>query len=98
MTILYVNGDSYSAPDEKFKVYSEILGEKLSVPVVNDAMAGSSNDRIFRTTLEYISSLGDDEKPLVIIGFSFLTREETWVDNFSAYKHRIKDYSGSQFV
>lgn len=96
--ILYVNGDSYSAAAKDFKVYSDILGEKLSVPVINDAMIGSSNDRIFRTTLEYIASLNGNEKPVIVIGFSFLTREETWTDNIDAYKHRIKDYSKSQFV
>lgn len=96
--ILYINGDSYSAPTKKFKVYSEILEEKLSVPVINDAMAGSSNDRIFRTTLEYIASLQGNEKPFIIIGFSFFTRDETWVEDITAYKHRIKDYSRSQFV
>ena len=98
MTILYVNGDSYSAPSKDFKVYSDILGENLSVPVINDAMSGSSNDRIFRTTLEYVSSLTSNEKPVIVLGFSFFTREETWIDDIDAYKHRIKDYSKSQFV
>lgn len=98
MSILYVNGDSYSAEKNIFKSYSKILSEKLGVTVINDACTGSSNDRIFRTTLEYITSLKSDEKPFIIIGFSFVTREEAWVDNFHEYKHRIKDFTGSQFV
>jgi hypothetical protein len=98
MTILYVNGDSYSALSTKFKVYSEILGEKLSVPVVNEAMPGSSNDRIFRTTLEYVATLSPDTNPFIVIGFSFITREEIWIDNIAKYKNRIKDYPTSQFI
>lgn len=96
--ILYVNGDSYTATNKDFKVYSEVLGEKLNATSINDAMPGSSNDRIFRTTLEYISSLKEHEKPFIIIGFSFVTREEVWIDNYADYQHRIKDYIGSQFV
>lgn len=98
MTILYVNGDSYSAETKIFKSYSKVLSEKLDTPVINDAAIGSSNDRIFRTTLEYISSLKHNEKPFVVIGFSFVTREEVWIDNFYDYKHRIKDFPDSQFV
>lgn len=96
--LVYVNGDSYSAPTDKFKVYSEFLGDKLSMPVINDAVAGASNYRIFRTTVEYIASLPAGVKPLVVIGFSFVTREEIWIDDFTKYQHRVKDYAGSQFV
>jgi hypothetical protein len=42
--------------------------------------------------------LNHNEKPLVVLGFSFITREEIWIDNFADYNHRVKDYTGSQFV
>jgi hypothetical protein len=35
---------------------------------------------------------------MIVIGFSFVTREEVWIDNFADYQHRVKDYQGSQFV
>lgn len=95
---IYVNGDSYSALKKEYAVYSKCLEEKTNIPSINQATVGSSNDRIFRTTLEHITSLDKKTKPFVIIGFSFVTREETWVDNIEQYKHRIRDYPGSQFV
>jgi hypothetical protein len=61
-------------------------------------MPGSSNDRIFRTTLEYCAGLSKDQKPLIIIGFSFVTREETWIENVEKYSYWIRDYAGSKFI
>lgn len=94
---IYVNGDSYSAVDNEFQVYSQLLGKKVNLPSINDAVVGSSNDRIIRTTLEHVLSL-ENQKPLVIIGFSFVTREEIWLDNILPYQKRIKDYPRSQFI
>lgn len=92
---IYVNGDSYSQA-QSFKVYSDFLGQDLECPVINDSTAGSCNDRILRSSLNHL--LTTDKKPLVIIGWSFITREEVWVDNIAPYQHRIKDYSGSRLV
>jgi hypothetical protein len=95
ITEIYVNGDSYSAG---ITPYSKFLNDLTDIPVINDAMAGSSNDRIFRTTLEYCTTIPKTKKSLIIIGFSFVTREETWIKNISPYSHRIKDYPGSKFI
>ncbi|CAB4137918.1 hypothetical protein UFOVP328_133 [uncultured Caudovirales phage] len=96
--MLYVNGDSYSADMANFKVYGHYLADKLSIPLINQASVGSCNDRIFRTTMEYIASLSDQEKPLIVIGFSFFTRDEVWLKNIDNYKNHIQDFDQSHFV
>jgi len=98
ITEIYINGDSYSAIAPEVMPYSKYLGDLVNVPVINFAMAGGSNDRIFRTTLEYCAGLSSDQKPFIIIGFSFVTREETWIEDISKYSNRIKDYPGSKFI
>jgi len=75
---ILINGDSYSAPGkEGQKVYADYLGESYSVPVSNYAVSGSNNDRIARSTIEYVH-LHLHRRPLVIIGWSFIRRIEVW--------------------
>lgn len=55
------------------------MANSLSLPVYNLARAGSSNDRILRSTLQALTkarALG--QNPLVILGWSFLHRIEVW--------------------
>lgn len=76
---ILVNGDSYSASQEGKKVYADHLGELWSVPVHNYAVIGSNNDRITRSTVEYVHKhLDNNQRPLVIIGWSFIRRIEVW--------------------
>lgn len=76
---ILINGDSYTAPAEQFSVYSEILGQKHNLPVVNIAVQGSNNDRILRSTLEKVLELKSQNKnPLVIVAWSFVRRLEVW--------------------
>lgn len=91
MDHVLVNGDSYSAPTDH-KVYGDFVGEKWNCPVVNIAIEGSNNDRISRSTVEYVESLPGDIKPFVIIGWSFIRRLEVWYygDNNNIL-HRIPD-------
>lgn len=98
ITEIFVNGDSYSAASLGVVPYSTYFNDLVGIPVTNFAMAGSSNDRIFRTTLEYCAGLSSNQRPLVIVGFSFVVREETWIEDISKYQTRINDYPGSKFV
>jgi len=76
---IFINGDSYSAPHQDRKVYGDFLGEFFNVPVKNYAVGGSNNDRILRTSIEFLNQLKTEYKnPLVIIGWSFITRLEVW--------------------
>ena len=76
---IIINGDSYSAPHITTKVYGDFLSEQLEIPVKNYAIAGSNNDRILRSTIEYLHTIRSQYKrPLIIIGWSFIRRLEVW--------------------
>jgi hypothetical protein len=98
ITEVYINGDSYSAEPIGQISYSSFIANIIDIPVINHAVAGSCNDRIFRTALEYCANLKQNQRPLIIIGFSFITREEIWVEDIAKYSVRIKDYPGSQLI
>jgi hypothetical protein len=72
---ILINGDSYSAKNHKHKVYADFLQQQLNIPVYNHAWPGSNNQRIIRSTLEYIHQY---KNPLVLIGWSFIRRMEVW--------------------
>jgi len=95
---IFVNGDSFSAPAQDVVPYSVHLGQMFNVPVTNFAVAGSSNDRLFRSTLEYCLNLSDQQTPLIVIGFSFVDREETWIDEPSKWHEQARDFTGSKFL
>lgn len=73
--IVYVNGDSHSygigvATHERF---GDIVAQEFKQDTVNDATVGASNQRILRTTRNYLET----QKPnLVLIGWSTWEREE----------------------
>jgi len=73
---IYINGDSYSQK-QSHKVYSDFLQELYpTTNVINQAIYGSNNSRIFRkSTEDLLLSTG---KTFAIIGFSFTEREEIW--------------------
>jgi hypothetical protein len=73
---IIVNGDSYSARTDDLS-WADALAKKLNVPVVNLAAQGCCNDRILRSTIEYLEK-SSFIHPLVIIGWSFVTRIEVW--------------------
>jgi hypothetical protein len=82
--ILYVNGDSHSAGHDaggpEFS-YGRHVADALSAEFVCDALAGCGNDRIIRTTKEYLKTTTPD---FVIIGWSTWEREE-WLHEGQAY-------------
>ena len=98
---IYINGDSYSALSPKNKVYSDFLQERFpEAEVINRAIEGCNNDRIFRSTVEWLNDAGPNT--LAILGFSFFSRQEVWyngnkkhVINFCT-KQNSKDYPGSE--
>ena len=76
---IVVNGDSYSAPDPSIQVYSEWLSTKLNIPVKNFSAIGCSNQRILRSSIEYVNQVkADYSNPLILIGWSFVHRLEVW--------------------
>lgn len=75
--ILYVDGDSYTAPgeyvpvnDSYWKLFKDHIGAK---EVVNHAQLSKSNESIFRNTLRFhLQNKG--KKVFYLIGFTYLTR------------------------
>jgi hypothetical protein len=81
--ILYANGDSHSYgagvdPKEKFVT---LIAEKLNLSLINQAVVGSSNQKIIRTTQDYLKNNNPD---FILIGWSTWEREE-WFYNEKYY-------------
>lgn len=81
--MLYVNGDSHSygfnaGPAERF---SSRVAQRFNLNEINQAIPGASNQRILRTTREFIN---DNQPDLVLIGWSSWEREE-WFHNGMYY-------------
>jgi hypothetical protein len=76
---LFLNGDSYSAPDSNKTIYGDFLSRALEVPLINKSVPGSNNDRIMRSSVEIITDLIQQGKtPMVVLGLSFIRRLEVW--------------------
>jgi hypothetical protein len=92
--ILYVNGDSNSAGAElldKKLSWPALLAQRLNFQLLNLAQSGASNDRILRTTQEFLNT--NTKNIFVIIGWTSWEREEwlyqnNYYDvNASGYQH-----------
>lgn len=95
--MIYVNGDSHTAPYDNSTIWVDYLSDITKKSVVNHAMPGSNNDRIFRSSLDY---LNNNPCELVILGTSFITREEFWDDttDFTHTIHPDEQKLGSKFI
>lgn len=89
--ILYVNGDSYSTFSNG-RCYGDFLAEHLQCKVTNAAIPGSSNRRIFRTSLRDLMSLKQTHKDIVaVISLSFPLRTEIWDPNVIGRNQFVND-------
>lgn len=81
--MIYANGDSHTAGiGVPVKLtFSQIVADHLQCKLVNDAVVGSSNARILRTTKEFLSN---HTPKLIVIGWSTWEREE-WFYNGQYY-------------
>lgn len=81
--MILVNGDSYSALSQKHRVYSEFMAEEMRVKCDNVARIGSNNDRIIRSTIEAVlHHVSRGQRPLLILGMSYISRQEVWAGDF----------------
>jgi hypothetical protein len=86
MKTLYVNGDSHTANVYPAGVTAaQHLAQHFNCSVINDALAGGSNQRIIRTTLERLPSL-DPTDTVILIGWSSFERTEWY---YSGQWHQI---------
>lgn len=79
---LVVNGCSFTycegLDNPEVQGWPALLAAKMNVPVINLAICGAGNDRIFRTTLDHVY-FNPLPNPLYIIGFSHASRREEYV-------------------
>lgn len=97
---ILINGDSYSASIPNKKVYGDFLSEHFGIPVKNFARSGSNNQRILRSSIEYIQEVKSEyQNPLVIIGWSFIRRLEVWYyGNNKKLINQMPDSLQSRFI
>jgi len=71
--LVLFNGDSYTA-ENKSVSYTDTVQKNLpNVDVKNIALAGSSNQRIFKSTIEHLMRYKNDYKEIVcVVGYSFI--------------------------
>jgi len=79
--ILYVNGDSHSVGVGADKNFAQHLANRFNLTLVNQASVGASNQKIIRTTREYLKN---NTPALVVIGWSTWEREE-WLHEGQYY-------------
>ena len=76
--IVYINGDSYSSISDG-KRYSDFLGEHYNCKSINNAISGSCNSRILRTSLRDLIELKKTEDSIIaVMSMSFILRTELW--------------------
>jgi hypothetical protein len=61
--------------------WAKNLADKLNLNLINDSTGGGSNDRIVRTTVDYVRNLTPEQRSctLIIIGWTFSNRNEICV-------------------
>jgi len=82
---LYSNGCSYTEgyglDNPEKERYSKFLANKFTAEDINQSAGGGSNQRIFRTTYNWISQNQDKLKDtLFVIQLSYPVRNEIWVN------------------
>jgi hypothetical protein len=90
--ILYVNGDSHSyglGVDPK-QTFAYRVARHFGLTLVNHAQVAASNQRILRTTRDYLKH---QEPAMVLIGWSTWEREE-WLHDDQYYDVNSSGHSG----
>ena len=92
MSKIIVGGDSFSDKNQPqysipepldFKMWPEIVGEKLNCEVINTARSGYGNDAIYHQTLKAIMNNKDVDH--VFVMWSEWTRQDFLLDNDREY-------------
>ena len=100
---IYTNGCSYTAghglENEIEERYSKFLADKFGAEDINQSEGGGSNQRIFRTTLDWISENQDKLKDTVfVIQLTYPVRNEIWCKrSWENDFGNISNWHGAQF-
>ena len=89
----FFNGCSYTWGDELdhpfTERFSKLISDDLQLPEKNLSLCGASNDRIFRTTMDYISS-GNRPKFAIIVW--------SGIDRIELFDNYVKDVHDNIFL
>jgi len=93
MKYLYYNGDSFCGDGvESGETFGELLSDKYNLEINHAWKGGSSNDRIYRTTVNHImNNKSDLQDTLFIIGWTKPTRFELYCNirgDYIQYGHQ----------
>ena len=84
---LYTNGCSFTWGDElsdRNLRFAGLLANKFDCELIDDSMCGASNERILRTTLDYLQNPNTNlENLMVVIGWSGISRKEIYNGGWS---------------
>ena len=72
---LYTNGCSFTWGDElsdRNLRFAGLLANKFDCELIDDSMCGASNERILRTTLDYLQNPNTDLENLIVIWLIYL--------------------------
>jgi hypothetical protein len=102
MDLVYLNGDSYSSPSDSFKIYGEYIAEHYNSDFINHSIRGSSNNRIFRSSLRDLIDLKKKYKNiLACVSLTFIMRTDLWdtshkFDRWRSLKNNDGDFLSLQ--
>ncbi len=72
--------------------WSGVLADLIGCEVHNDAVPGCSNQRIIRTSLDWIAA-NKDKELFVVIGWTGLTRIELWSEEYRIHKQHLINFN-----
>ena len=81
--------------------FSDVLSKKLNCQEINIAAGGAGNDKIVRTTFEWVEQNKEKLDTLIILGLSDWARKEIWVNEKNMYdKFKLvqRDFYYNEFV
>jgi len=81
--------------------FSDVLSKKLNCQEINIAAGGAGNDKIVRTTFEWVEQNKEKLDTLIILGLSYWVRKEIWVNEKNMYdKFKLvqRDFYYNEFV
>jgi hypothetical protein len=88
--LIYCNGDSYSDPAYRpcmaTDTYAHHVANSVQGAVINNAISGSCNRRIIRSSCHDLLLLREHnptQKIIALIGFSFEIRDELWINDLT---------------
>ena len=96
--ILYSNSDSYGVLSTG-KRYSDFIGEKLNIKVINNGLGGCCNTRILRTSVRDLLELKKQNKEvLAIIGLTHPNRTEYWSNTAIGNDGHFKSIQANNYL